>query len=305
MEAKLIEQQIRQAAFDWLRIQCQIYSEKLPWQILAKGFEFHGERITLVGPSGIWKPQQFKEQPLSITTVINGPYPDTKSDEGFLLYKYRGRDPNHRDNFGLRSVYRERTPLIYFVNLERGFYRAYFPVYVIGDNPQKLEFTVALQEQQYLVNDRSAESAGETNIDYIRRAYNMTVVEHRVFQPIFRIKVLQAYNSKCCLCRINHEELLDAAHIVPDNEPHGDPIVPNGLTLCKIHHAAYDANIIGISPDFRVEVREDVLEEIDGPMLKHGIQGLNGQNIILPQKRRDYPDRERLEWRFDRFRNTG
>jgi putative restriction endonuclease len=104
---------------------------------------------------------------------------------------------------------------------------------------------------------------------------------------------------------LNHPELLDASHIIPDTEPKGDPIVPNGLTLCKIHHAAFDSNIIGISPEYNIHVREDILHEIDGPMLKHGIQNLNNQKIILPSRGQDYPDRERLDWRFERFLKVG
>jgi putative restriction endonuclease len=117
--------------------------------------------------------------------------------------------------------------------------------------------------------------------------------------------VLAAYNSRCCLCRLNHSELLDAAHIIPDTEPEGNPIVPNGLTLCKIHHKAFDVNIIGISPNYNIHIREDILHEIDGPMLKHGIQELNNRKIILPNSKKDYPDRDRLGWRYEKFLKVG
>lgn len=41
--------------------------------------------------------------------------------------------------------------------------------------------------------------------------------------------------------------LLDAAHIVSDgHETLGQPIVPNGLPLSKIHHAAFDAHLLGV-----------------------------------------------------------
>ena len=59
------------------------------------------------------------------------------------------------------------------------------------------------------------------------------------------------------------------------------PEVRNGLALCKIHHAAYDHNIIGINADYNIEVREDVLAEIDGPMLKHGLQEFNKRDRAL------------------------
>ena len=71
---------------------------------------------------------------------------------------------------------------------------------------------------------------------------------------------------------LHHGSLLDAAHIVPDTEPAGIPTTPNGLALCKIHHAAYDQNMLGVSPDYKVSINREVLAEVDGPMLKHGLQ---------------------------------
>ena len=109
------------------------------------------------------------------------------------------------------------------------------------------------------------------------------------------------YRSQCAFCRLRHLELLDAAHIVPDREAAGEPIVPNGLALCKIHHAAYDQNIIGVSPDYKILVREDVLDEQDGLMLQYGIKALHESSLILPQRRR-LAGSDRL--RFEMFGNT-
>jgi putative restriction endonuclease len=36
------------------------------------------------------------------------------------------------------------------------------------------------------------------------------------------------------------------------NEQLGQPIVTNGLPLSRIHHAAFDAGLIAIDPDFRI-----------------------------------------------------
>jgi len=120
-------------------------------------------------------------------------------------------------------------------------------------------------------------------------------------QRSFRERVIAAYQNQCALCKLRHIELLDAAHILADKEEKGDPIISNGLSLCKIHHAAFDQNIIGINSDYIIKVRGDILEEIDGPMLKHGIQSLENQQIHLPNHKRDWPDKYRLEERFDLF----
>ena len=112
---------------------------------------------------------------------------------------------------------------------------------------------------------------------------------------------MAAYRSQCAFCELKHVNLLDAAHIVPDYEPDGLPSVKNGLALCKIHHAAFDQYIIGVTPDYTLKVRTDILEEIDGPMLKYGIQSLHNQKLILPRSRNSWPDREKLDWRQERF----
>lgn len=297
-----MEDQIRLAAFTWLQNQCKMFGEILPRNLLANGFIFQGERITLLGPSGIWKPKQFRIIPISFTSIINGPYPDEIRADGFLSYKYRGTDPGHRDNVGLRYAMETKTPLIYFANVSPGKYMVNFPAFIIQDDPRRLEFTVALDQQNFM---SSQENMAAEKDEYYRRKYITGTVQIRLHQQAFRERVLAAYNTQCCLCKINHYELLDASHIIPDNEPNGDPVIPNGLTLCKIHHAAFDSNIIGITPDYQIKVRTDVLQEIDGPMLKHGIQELNDHKIILPAKRKDYPDKDRLAWRYDRFQKTG
>ena len=60
----------------------------------------------------------------------------------------------------------------------------------------------------------------------------------RLHQPVFRAQVLQAYGA-CIICRLKHVDLLDAARILSDADG-GQPVVTNGLAMCKIHHAAYD-----------------------------------------------------------------
>jgi putative restriction endonuclease len=99
-----------------------------------------------------------------------------------------------------------------------------------------------------------------------------------------------AYQRRCAICSLRHADLLDAAHIIEDGRPGGDPVVPNGLALCKIHHAAYDRSILGISPDLVVHIDGDVLVEVDGPMLLHGLQEFHGEKLrVLPAHARTSP----------------
>jgi putative restriction endonuclease len=116
--------------------------------------------------------------------------------------------------------------------------------------------------------------------------------------------VLAAYRTQCALCRLRHGELLDAAHIKEDSEG-GEPVVPNGIAMCVLHHKAFDKFVVGVRPDYVIEVRRDVLDEVDGPTLQHALQGMHGTGLLLPSRRTARPDRILLEERYDRFREAG
>jgi putative restriction endonuclease len=75
--------------------------------------------------------------------------------------------------------------------------------------------------------------------------------------------------------------------------------------MCKLHHAAFDADILGVRPDMVIEVRDDVLREIDGPMLIHGLQGFDGQRLILPKRTEQRPNVEFVAQRYELFRQAG
>lgn len=297
---------VRKAAFDFLEEQTACYGEVLSRKLLAAGFQWEGQRVPLVSAQGIFKPKVIPEIPLTITTSPNSPYADSFADEHRLLYRYRGTDPRHRDNVGLREAMHRGIPLIYFIGLAPGRYLAVWPVLVIADNPSELYFTVVADSPADTVVDRLARGA-DTEIqesgNMARRAYITSTVRRRLHQHSFRERVLRAYHERCALCRLRHWELLDASHIIPDSDPLGEPDVRNGLALCKIHHAAFDADFLGIRPDdYRIEIRQDVLDEEDGPMLRHGLQGMHGQPIHLPRSARHRPARESLEYRYERFR---
>ena len=75
-----------------------------------------------------------------------------------------------------------------------------------------------------------------------------------------------------------------------------------GISLCRLHHAAFDRYPLVVQPDHTIEVRADILKESDGPTLRHAIQGLHDTQIILPGGLSDRPSREFLAKRYDRFR---
>jgi putative restriction endonuclease len=175
-----------------------------------------------------------------------------------------------------------------------------WPVYIVRDDPAVLTFHVAVDDAAYIA--QKAERVLADDSTTARRAYVTAITRVRLHQRSFREKVITAYRSQCSLCRLKHEELLDAAHIIPDSSPEGEPRVTNGIALCKLHHAAFDSFIIGVTPDFTVHVRNDVLKETDGPMLKYGLQQLHGSRLLLPIATAQWPNREALERRFEQFK---
>lgn len=179
-----------------------------------------------------------------------------------------------------------------------GRYLPVWPVFIVGDHPSELSFTVALDDARILATASDHDLVGEPEA---RRQYVTAMMKRRIHQQAFRERVLRAYREQCALCRLKHSSLLDAAHIIPDSEPEGVPVIPNGLALCKLHHAAYDQQFIGIRPDYVVEVRPSILEEEDGPMLLHGLKEMHLQNIQLPRSKANRPNPKHLDWRYSRF----
>jgi len=291
---------VRQYVFRFLEELAAKHGDPLPWEPLRDGFQLDGERFTLIGMRGIWKPATLS-LPISIRTSWKDPYGDSADDDGLLHYRYFGDDPAHPDNAGLRRCLHEGRPLVYFRAVEKGWYSALWPMVLVQDEPAALTFVGACEDVTALNPGVAPQAA-----DAARRLYVTRMAMVRLHQARFRRNVLTAYRSSCSVCRLHHEGLLDAAHIIADKEEHGDPVVPNGLALCKIHHAAFDTNILGIRPDHVVEIRADILEERDGPMLRHGLQDLNGSRLlVLPRRPQDRPDPERLEERYEEFQAAG
>ena len=292
---------VRNAAFEWLRAQVDSVGDVLPREMLAHGFQFDGHRVPLVSPQGIFKPRVLTDAPLSITTVPDGSYDDGFGPNGLLRYRYRGTNPEHGDNRRLRFAMLERLPLVYLHRVFRGKYVAAWPVFVVGDDRAGLTFTVVVDDAPHAWPSAGAQPAAvHDDLEEGRRQYVTAATRQRVHQRAFRERVLDAYRKQCAFCRFRHAELLDAAHIEPDADG-GEPVVSNGLALCRLHHAAFDRYFVGVRPDYVVQVRPDLLEEEDGPTLIHGIQSLHGARIAIPRRLRLRPDPRLLEKRYDIF----
>jgi putative restriction endonuclease len=300
-----LDAQMRVAAFEHVRRLSETH-DHLSANQLGLGFSFAGERIPLYNPQrGIFKPQKMRFL-MSIRTVFPKPgnkvwYDDQRdvhrqifeSDET-VDYAFKGNNPEDADNRWLREAFENLVPIIYFLGIAPGRYQAIVPTFVTGWDAGALKARIAfgVPEQEALVPPENG----------LERRYALRAVKQRLHQASFREAVITAYEGRCAVSGLPEPLLLDAAHIVSDKDERlGQPVVPNGIPLSKIHHAAFDAHLIGIDPDYRLHVSERLLVQKDGPMLD-ALKRLNGGTIHLPTRDRDRPDRDRLEQRFERFK---
>lgn len=305
MNAKDADTRMRLAAFEHVRRLTEIHGH-LTTEEFKAGFIFGGQRIPLVNPQrGIFKPQRMRYL-LSIRTVFPRPggriwYDDQRhvhrqifeSDEA-VDYAFMGKDPDAADNRWLREAFENQIPVIYFLGFAPGCYQALVPTFIAGWDSKSLKARVVVgmpDHDDFAVPQNAAE-----------RRYALRTVKQRLHQDSFREAVIFAYNGRCAVSGLPEQRLLDAAHIISDkDEQLGQPIVPNGLPLSKIHHAAFDRHLIGVDPDYRLHVSRRLLDQHDGPMLEV-LKRLDGEMLRLPSRVKDYPDRNRLAQRFDLFK---
>ncbi len=279
-------------------------SEILTFEQLSAGFTFQGTRIPFINPQrGIFKPRQMPYL-LSIKTVVPKPrgriwYEDQRrvhsqiySGDETVAYSFMGEDPEAADNRWLRDAMILQKPIIYFLGTSPGRYQPLLPTFVVEFDANALEARIAF-------GTSAIATAAPQSVD--DRRYAVRMVKQRLHQATFRDLVITAYDGRCAISGLPEPRLLDAAHIIEDrNELLGQPVITNGIPLSKIHHAAFDAHLIGISPDYKVHVSQRLLAMKDGPTLE-ALKQFNNQPLRKPKRDVDKPDRDRLAARFELF----
>ncbi|WP_372791128.1 HNH endonuclease [Paraconexibacter sp.] len=302
---------LRKAALERARELSRRYTDLVPLAALQAGFEFQGQRVSFGSfYSGIFRPKEL-QGPAALCLVTappkpgkQAPYEDTY-DPATGRFAYRFRDAargsdralalSEADNRKLFEAHERAVPLIYFRGIAPGQYTPIAPAFVTAIDATtrtamlEVGLPVADTTERGLVSDEAT------------RRYATREAAYRLHQHRFRRAVLLAYRTRCTICSLKEASLLQAAHIIEDRDPDGSASVNNGLALCAIHHLAYDRNLLGIDPDGVVHIHTRLLNEIDGPMLKNGLQHFHGAHILQPSRVSERPDRERLAARFETF----
>ena len=299
---------LRVAAFSHVR-QLLAVRDQLSAGDLTDGFTFEGVRYPLVNPQrGIFKPRQMRNL-LSIRTVFpkrgGKVWYDDQRDvhrqiydgEDAVDYAFMGTNPDAAENRWLREAMEQQVPIIYFLGVSPGRYQAIIPTFIVDWDARAARVRVVFGVE-------TMAAAPVLAIHSRERRYALQMVQRRLHQATFRDAVITAYRGRCALSGLPEPLLLDAAHIIPDRDERlGQPVVSNGIPLSKIHHAAFDAHLLGIDPDFQVHVSRRLLSQHDGPILE-ALKNLQGRLLYLPQRAQDRPDRDRLAARFAQFRSA-
>ncbi|MEV0028173.1 HNH endonuclease [Nocardia sp. NPDC050793] len=287
-----VELELREMIFDHLAKQVEEKGALTRAELSA--FPVGNETRRLIDQNrGIWNPRDLMAT-LSIVSNPSSQYADAEIGDSMFAYSYRDGSTDG-DNRKLRRAFELQLPVILLRWIRPGTYVPVFPVYVIRDDHERRRFLLALDKDFGEIPDPE-------KLTPIERRYARRLAKQRLHQPEFRGRVLVAYDNRCGICGLGYRQLLDAAHIVADNDEHGLPEVANGLCLCKIHHAAFDANMLGISPDYEIVVGDELMNgPDDGPMLHHGFREMHRRQLITPVRRIDRPAKDRLAQRFELF----
>jgi putative restriction endonuclease len=293
---------LRSSCIASLEVLSAQFGEEIPYpRALAEGFAYRGGRVPFLSTQkGIYRAAaQRGPAALSIQTSWKSPYGDAVTDVGYL-YHYRAGAIEQADNRALVAAYDLGVPIVHFVATRPNYYKPIYPCFVTENDSVNRYVIVSPGKLVGPFDEREPVLVD----DPIERRYVFRETRVRVHQARFRARVVPAYGERCAICRLREAQLLDAAHITGDREDEGEPIVSNGLSLCSIHHRAFDQDLVGIAPNYEVHVARQLLDEEDGPMLDL-LKRFHGESIVMPVRKMWYPDRARLEERFARFSANG
>lgn len=121
------------------------------------------------------------------------------------------------------------------------------------------------------------------------------LVRPRLGQGSFRVLVTDIYQRRCAVTREKALPVLQAAHIKPVADS-GRHEIGNGLLLRSDVHTLFDRGYVTVTPEYKFLVSHRLKKEFDNG--EHYYK-LNGQQIWVPPRAADLPNRESLEWHAD------
>lgn len=291
---------IREDIFRWLDEQMSEQGSPYFTRAKLQTYTYQGHPIKLLDTSkGIRNPVIF-DVTLSVMTSIKQDtgYIDEILSDRVIKYSLQSAAPDKGDNIKLLKAVASGDPIVYFKAKQAGIFEAHYPAYVRSFDPEQKVVYLELEEEFTVYGD-------PVKLVTDKATYRQQIVRVRQNQQQFRAQVMNAYAAVCAVCRLNQYTLIDAAHITPFASDTSVPHVTNGLALCKLHHAAYDQNLLGISPEYKIKIHASMLNGADkNASVQVNFIDINGNSLLIPERSELRPDRDRLKERFVSFNST-
>lgn len=297
----MTDRELRTAALHGVQRLWRRHGDAVPYSAIEEGFRYQGERIPFFSTfEGVYKPAQLQTGALSVRSTIASRYADERISDDEVWYDY---SPKPERNAWLRQCLEGRLPLLYFLQVKSEppvEYLVFAPVEVVEDDPARNRFRLDLSPSRLYEDEPDLYREAPVPDDIHRvfeRKYGVTEARTRLFQAHFRQNVLEAYGRRCAICSLGEGPVLDGAHIVPDSEEPGEPRVSNGLSLCALHHRAYDRDLMGVRPDLTVHVFRDRMDHPEEET-SEVITEFDGEDLRLPPEEGLRPERDLVERRW-------
>lgn len=140
-------------------------------------------------------------------------------------------------------------------------------------------------ELTILINRSDSLNKESQSGEYDSHEGHLTITHERYIRdPGFKTLVYRAYENRCAMCGIQLE-LVEAAHIVPHSHEKGTDEISNGISLCTLHHAAYDRSLIYFDEEYNIIINESKMEYLEKVGLDSGFRkfkALAFEKILLP-----------------------
>ncbi|MFD8099500.1 HNH endonuclease [Nocardia fluminea] len=233
---------------------------------------------------------------LSILTVAKSPRDEEDLGDSLFSYSY-SELVGGGDNRKLRRAYELQLPLVLLRVIRPGAFVPIFPVWVVGDDTANRRFLISADHG--LPEPPAAAASPQ------ERRFVTGVTRARIGQAEFRAAVLHAYDYRCAVCGLGQRTLLAVSHIVPIHRTTGISGVENALCLCAIHHSAFEQNLLGVTPDCEVRIKQKIMNVTGDNMLHYVLQAAHTRALFhLPRKRSECPSAEMLAKRFADFQKA-
>jgi len=200
------------------------------------------------------------------------------SQDALRAAQMRGFAPNAKGNGETAIAFRPDFAAAYVEHLAA--------LHDTGGVPAEAALLEKISEDPAAVPDADIDAA-------VAPARRVEIVETRraARDAQFRRRVLRAYENRCAVCGVQLR-LLDAAHVLPVDQPGSTDDTNNGVALCALHHRAYDRALIAFDPTYAIQVNKKQVDELTSLSLAGGLRQFQAglkPSLIMPADPRDYP----------------